>query len=467
MEKPDEAGSMGAADRNALRLTASVAVAVLLVGLGGATARAQVGVGGTVSGPSPGGAHNPPALLLVPRTLNLRGAAEHSLALGEWLISPTAYAGGIYDSNPEQSVVRARSAAGFQVTLDGLAERNTGIDKTDVYGMADSRIYNRGNSSDTLIDRADLGATETYSPVPEWTFTGQGEFSRQRDLFSNLGVNQTVTTLNTTGNGLLPTNSPAAYNQLAANAAAENRFGDGFADIGISVASQLYDNVATASGSASGSSGSNNNTVYSGTGRGGVWMTPDIYGFVEGSLDSRQFGQSALGSNGYRITAGVGTGLLGLMKGEIYVGYQAESYNSAAIGTAKGPAFGGQLDYSPLPELDLKVGADRTIGTTLGSIGTANGTKLAGATQVTDVVALATYSIAPEWSAAGRAGYIHSDFIGTNATEDAWTIGPTLTYSVWQNVAMTLDYQHTRLTSNLPLTAFFRDVVTVGVSYRY
>ena len=339
--------------------------------------------------------------------------------------------------------------------------------------MADSRIYNRGNSSSTLIDRADLGASEIYSPVPAWTFTGQGDFSRQRDLFSNLGVNQSVTTLNTTGTGVLPTNTPTAYNQLAANAAAEDRFGEAFADIGISVVSQFYDSTgATGTGAASGS-GSSDNTVYTGTGRGGMWLTPDIYGFVEGSLDTRQFNQSASSSNGYRVLTGVGTGLLGLMKGEVYVGYQAESYNSASLGTTSGVAFGGNLDYSPLPELDLKLGVDRTIGTRPGTTITSTsspstvGPSATGSSQVTDFLFLATYSIAPEWSASGRAGYIHSDFVGSNNTEDAWTLGPSFTYSVWQNMGLTLDYQHMRVTSNLPLAAFSRDVVTVGVSYRY
>ena len=86
-----------------MRLTASVAVVALSVAVGGTTARAQIGPGGTVSGPSPAGAHTPPPLLLTTQNLSLRGAAEHAMPFGDWFFTPGAYLGAIYDTNPEQS----------------------------------------------------------------------------------------------------------------------------------------------------------------------------------------------------------------------------------------------------------------------------------------------------------------------------------------------------------------------------
>src|SRR6185312_11177181 len=156
------------------------------------------------------------------------------------------------------------------------------------------------------------------TPLPDWTFTGQGDFTRQRDLFDTFGVNHTVTQLNTTGVGVSPTTNPTVYNQLTGAGSAEKRFGRAFADFGGSVVAQLYDQTAA--------NGSPNNVVYTGTARGGFWMTPDIYGFVEGSGDSRNFDGGVLNSDGYRVVTGVGTGRIGLMKGEVYVGYQAEMF---------------------------------------------------------------------------------------------------------------------------------------------
>ena len=383
----------------------------------------------------------------------MREQAEHALILGDWLVFPSAFVGGIYDTNPAQVSTGAKASEGLRLTMSGLAERNTGISKTDFYGMADGRIYTNGSATSSNIVTANLGGIETYSPAPDWTLTGQGDFTRQRDLFDTFGVNHSVTNLNTTGVGLAPSTNPQVYNQLTADGSVEKRFGKAFVDGGGSVVSQIYDSTS--------SNGAPNNTVYTGSTRGGLWLTPDIYGFVQGSGDSRNYNASFENSNGYTATVGLGTGRVGLMQGEVYAGYQAEMYQSAAMGTNGGLAFGGQIDYTPLPEFDLKVGVDRTIGTSQTTATTAN------STTVTDVLGVASYAIAPEWSAAGRAGFIHTDYKGLTRADNSWMLGPTLTYSVWQNFGLTLDYQHIETKSNVPNASFTRDVVSVGVSYKY
>lgn len=420
-------------------------------------ALSQVGGFGGPTAPTPvgGSGHAPPINTF--RTLDLRqqlrDQAEHALILGDWLVFPTAFVGGIYDTNPAQVTSGAKASEGLRLSMSGLAERNTGISKTDFYGMVDGRMYTNGSATKSDIFTAQAGGVETYTPLPDWTFNGQGDFTRQRDLFDTFGVNHSVTTLNTTGVGISPSTNPQVYNQLSGAGSVEKRFGQAFVDLGGSVVAQIYDHTTA--------NGAPNNVVYTGTTRGGYWMTPDIYGFVEGGGDSRNYDASFLSSNGYRAVAGVGTGRIGLMQGEVYAGYQAEKFRSITMGTAGGVAFGGQLDYTPLQQLDLRLGVDRTIGAT-------QTTATAGtSTTVTDILAVASYSIAPEWSASGRAGYIHSDYKGINRADDSWTIGPTLTYSVWQNFGLTLDYQHIETTSNVPLASFSRDVVSLGVSYKY
>jgi uncharacterized protein (PEP-CTERM system associated) len=109
----------------------------------------------------------------------------------------------------------------------------------------------------------------------------------------------------------------------------------------------------------------------------------------------------------------------------------------------------------------LKIGVDRTIGVTQTTATTGT------STTVTDVLGVVSYSLAREWSLSGRGGYIHTDYKGINRADDSWTIGPTLTYSVWQNFGLTLDYQHIETMSNIPVASFTRDVVSLGVSYKY
>ena len=436
------------------RPIAGFAVAALSICALSTSSRAQIGALGGPSGTNLQGTHAPPIDTL--NTIDLRQQereqAEHALILGDWLVFPSAFVGGIYDTNPTQASSGAKASEGLRLSMSGLAERNTGISKTDIYGMVDGRMYTNGSASTSNIATAQLGGIETYSPLPDWTFTGQGDFTRQRDLFDTLGVNHSVTNVNTTGIGVAPTTNPQVYNQLTGGGNAEKRFGRAFADLGGSVVAQLYDQTSA--------NGAPDNVVYTGSTRGGFWMTPAFYGFVEGSGDSRNFDGGALNSDGYRVTTGVGTGRIGLMQGEAYVGYQEEFFHSATIGTARGVAFGGQLDYTPLPQLDFKVGLDRTIGATQV---TTRGTS----TTITDVIGVMSYAIAPEWSASGRAGYIHTDYKGINRADDSWTVGPTLTYSVWQNFGLTLDYQHIETSSNVPLASFTRDIVSLGVSYKY
>ena len=190
-----------------------------------------------------------------------REQAEHALILGDWLVFPSAFVGGIYDTNPAQVSSGAKASEGLRLAMSGLAERNTGISKTDFYGMMDGRIYTNGSSTASNIVTAQAGGIETYTPLPDWTFTGQGDFTRQRDLFDTFGVNHSVTQLNTTGVGVSPSTNPQVYNQLTAAGSGEKRFGQAFVDLGGSAVAQLYDQTTA--------NGSPNNVVYTANTRGG------------------------------------------------------------------------------------------------------------------------------------------------------------------------------------------------------
>ena len=92
---------------------------------------------------------------------------------------------------------------------------------------------------------------------------------------------------------------------------------------------------------------------------------------------------------------------------------------------------------------------------------------LGTATRVTNVIGTAQYNIAQQWAASGRGGYIHTDYIDNTRRDDAWTIGGTLTYRLVQNIGLTLDYQHVDLSSNVVAQSFSRDIVTVGMTFKY
>ena len=62
---------------------------------------------------------------------------------------------------------------------------------------------------------------------------------------------------------------------------------------------------------------------------------------------------------------------------------------------------------------------------------------------------------------------MRADYNETPRRDNGWTAGTTLTYSIWRNFGLSLDYQHLALNSNVPDQGFSRDIVTLGVSYKY
>jgi hypothetical protein len=381
------------------------------------------------------------------------GRAESALVVGDWLLYPSAFAGVMYDTNVNQSSSGAASA-GLRVSPSLLAQQDSGLFKTTLYGNADGRFYLRDIPGDGQIISARAGGTETYTPLPDVIINGQADFTRQQDLFATLGTEQTVTPLNPTGVGLSPSSNPTSYDQFTGATSIQKNFARSFVSVGGSVVDLVYDkNSSTVAPSPDG-------VTYTAVTRGGLWFTPALYAYLEGSLDSRDQSISALGSSGYRVVGGIGTDQIGLMKGEVYAGYQSESFNSSTIGTVNSPVFGVRGHYFPLPELTLNLGIDESVGATLLTAG-------GNATKVDTYLTTADYSISPVWRATGRGGYIHTDYVGNPRRDDAWTVGGTVTYDLLRNVGLTLDYQHLQLSSNAVGQSFTRDVVTLGATYKY
>jgi hypothetical protein len=383
--------------------------------------------------------------------------AEDALIWGGWLIYPSGFAGAIYDTNPAQANV-ARGSAGLRVAPAILAENDNDLFKTKLYGDLDGRFYLKNIPGFGTVLSARAGATETYSPFRDLIINGQADFTRQTDLFSTLGTEQSVVPLNTTGIGLAPTANPQSYDQYSVGATVQKNFAQAFVTLAGSAVDISYDKTAGAVAP------SPDGQTYTGTLKGGYWIVPVLYGYIEGSLDSRDYATSTLSSTGYRVVGGVGTDQIGLLKGEVYAGYQQESYRSAALGTAGGDVFGLRGYYYPLPELTVNVSIDESIGVSLLS---ATPTSPGTSTKVSTYLLNANYALAREWSANGRAGYITTDYIGNPRRDDSWTVGGTVTYNLLRNIGLTADYQHLKLSSNAAGQGFTRDVVTLGATYRY
>jgi Putative beta-barrel porin 2 len=79
-----------------------------------------------------------------------------------------------------------------------------------------------------------------------------------------------------------------------------------------------------------------------GIGRAGFWFTPLLYAYTEGSVDQRHYSSNSLDSSGYRVVGGIGSDNFGLLKGELFGGYQAEDY-SLSLNNFASTVFGGSI----------------------------------------------------------------------------------------------------------------------------
>jgi hypothetical protein len=387
---------------------------------------------------------------------------DEGLPIGNWLIFPSTFVGVAFATNPGDSPTGARASPGLLLRSNTIAASEDALNKTVLYSNTDAQLYpDQGSNSGTSANylNTHTGIMETYQPLLNLIINAQGDFTRQIDYFNSLGVTNNLSTLNTTGVGVAPSANPVPYNQLSGSFSIQDNFADTFLVFGGSIVDQIYDSSSTVTAPAP------NGTILTGRGRGGIWIIPDLYGYIETSIDKRDYATTALSSSGFRSVAGLGSDQIGLYRGELYLGYQMESPTSAAIGSAQGPVVGGKVSYFPLPELSVNASLDQTIGASFAS---ASSTSSVGTfTKVTSLLAGINYALAPEWKIAGQGGLASTSYGGSNRLDTAWTVGLSVTYSVWQNFGLTLQIQRTVLTSNEPQTGFTNNVVSLGLSYVY
>jgi hypothetical protein len=391
-------------------------------------------------------------------------AGDEALPIGNWLVFPSSFVGLLYATNPSESPTGAHASPGLRLTTNSYAKTDDGIKQTTFYTNTDLDLYANPGSSNTGSSGTNYlstrtGVIETYQPFSDLIVNGQADFTRQQNYFSPLGISNNLASLNTTGVGVAPTSNPLPYNQLTGSAWVQKNFSDLFVIASGSVVDLTYDQSSTLPAP------SPNGVTFTGTGRGGYWIIPDLYTYVEASLDERSYATSSLSSSGYRMVAGLGSDRIGLFRGEVYGGYQNETYNSAGLGSTSGPIIGGRGSYFPLPELTLNASLDETIGASL--LATTPTSPAGTSTKVTTFLTQINYALAPEWGATARGGIVQTTYGGTNRRDNALTVGATVTYSVWRSFGITLDFQHTQLSSNAPLAGFTNDAMTLGISYKY
>ncbi|MDO9411055.1 MAG: outer membrane beta-barrel protein [Pseudolabrys sp.] len=387
------------------------------------------------------------------------GNAPRPMAIGGWLVSPTLFAGVAYNSNINQTPNKV-SGWGQRVVPGVSASLNNGMHQTSLYGLADFQNYSVSGADKTTID-AKAGITQTYLAQRDLTFQFNGDFTRQADVFGTTGFAAPNTPLAGTSVApvgpmtVAPQVNPDRYNQYSGSALMSKKLGRAFFDLGFNVVRTQFDNDQAFAFSRDG-------TVYTVTQRTGFDLTPQLYFFVDPSVNWQRYDHAARNSEGYRITAGVGTAAPGIWQGEVFGGYQQQKND--IVGTYDSGVFGVRVGYSPTRFWDLRASVDQALGSSSIAVGGVTG--LASRTS-TALLNIGYNGLPRGWLASARFGYVRTDFVNNPREDNGWLAGANLNYEIWRNLGLGLDYQFKSVDSNTAGQSFDQHLVSLGVSYKY
>jgi len=384
---------------------------------------------------------------------------SNGIPVGGGFLYPSLFFGTLYDSNINQTQYNPQSGWGVRLVPSIRARWDNGIHATSLYALADARLYAGDAQNGKVTGRA--GFVQDYRPLEDLAFKLVFDYTRELDyLHSILGLGKVDLPVpsNLFGIGVSSTANPEVYNQISGAASVRKDFVRAFMTLTTSVAAIKHDN--TAPGTVN-----NDGTTFAVTGRIGSALNPFVYAFVEGGYNWRQYATSEFNSQGYRVTAGVGSDRVGLFAGEVYAGYQAQARDLTSGADASSPVLGGRVAYFPTRYVTVRANVDQALGvsTLVGS----PSSPLGASTRTTNAFLVVTYAMSRYWSLAARVGANRTEFLDTAYYSRGWLVGATFQYTFWRNIALTFDYHYEQTDSNIPFNSYDRNVVSVGATYRY
>ena len=441
---------------------------VVILNTSSAFADGSVTEAGASSGIAAPGAAIPGAALPQP----LAGAdgprPDGGIAFHGWMLYPSLFAGGVFNDNVYATPTNRTAAFGLRLTPNFEADLDNGLYKTTVYGTADAQLYpghnpSLGETASTVSARA--GLAQIWSPTSDIVTRFNVDYTRQDSPFGS-----TLITGAPIGSATSFIGAPVALNvygfrqftdQTTGNLSVQKNVTDQiFVRIGIGAQQLIYESPPTGFVSAQ------NSVDYNAFIRGGFWVTPQVAAFVETGGDLRRYNSSSFyDTNNYRVIGGLASDMIGLFRGEVYGGMQEQLSARGVFSPLIAPAYGARLTYYPTRYLNIAASVDNNFG----SAGAATSLSPVSAnTQTLQARLQADYAMFQSWKASARGGFADTRYYGSSASNQAWLGGFGVSYSIWRNLGLTLDYQYTNSTSNgLGALSYSDNLVSAGVNYRY
>ncbi|TDX62149.1 hypothetical protein EDE12_11155 [Methylosinus sp. sav-2] len=380
------------------------------------------------------------------------------LPLGGWMLYPSLLVAGTYDDNPFQAPSDRKGAAGTHLRPSFIADRDNGLHHTTVFTIGDFRIYPDLSTANTV--NVEAGFNHTWEARKDLVVSASGEYSRRTDMYNTGQVVNPFVLGGVTYRGTQA--SPQRYNQFIGSVGVQKSFDRLFIGLSSTARATTYDTLYTTTGALGQTY--RNNLVTGVTGRLGYYATPLLFVFTEAGGNFRDFRDPTYNSEGYRFTGGIGTDRIGLIRGEIFAGYQSQFYFSGLFPSANSPVYGGKLYWYPTRAWTIEAGLDETFqDSALSTVGNTTGS----AARATSANLRIGYKLARSWSATVNGQYTDIAYISGGRHDSRWNSGATLNYEILRNLNATFEYAFTRVFSNSDGAAFTRNVFTLGATYKY
>ncbi len=420
------------------------------------------------------------------------------IPVGEWLLYPSIQLNSIYSDNLFLAPSSPLNAYSFGVNPSVTAQWSNGIHSSTIYANFNTQRY----PTDNLINTFDRQATftESYSPLPDLTFTLLGDYSHATvaSSLTNSIPSPIVTPVTTptrlpNGNFQLPNGeivSPTGqvvgnissgsvangtsvvnpYDQYTTTATVSKIFNDAVLTLGSSLAQTNYQNQQNLGTSSAFSSF----TTKTFTEAGSVALGPLFYLYSNGVFSSHANGEGIdPNSQVYMIQGGIGTRQFGLFRASFYSGYQGS--NSDASASAGGQTYGATLSYYPMLAWTITAAIDETInkapagGTSNLALSVASPEQIAlsSSTNVTHASLQTQYQISAQWSTTGSLSHTHIAYYGSSRLDNAWQFDAQLIYEIWRNMTLAWEYEYTAISSNAPGVSATRNYMMMSANYRF
>lgn len=254
---------------------------------------------------------------------------------------------------------------------------------------------------------------------------------------------------------------PTEYTLFQAEAALAHRFNRVTTRIGATYADYDYDSVPLIGGGVL-NQDDRDREQFTQFLRLGYDVSPDTNLYVQGTLNQRKYDQQPpvvlldRDSDGWAIVGGADFRLTNLAQGEVYIGYQEQSFDDPTLPDISGLAFGAAVDWFVTPLTTIRINAASTVEETVA----------AGASGFLDqsVGLRIDHELMRNVIVGARASYANQDFEGIARSDDTIRAGLGVDYLINRNLSAGLEYGYTDRDSNVPGLDYMRN--EIGLTLR-